>query len=185
LRSFIAIELPESVRTALSVLQQDLKTCGADVRWVKPEGIHLTLKFLGEVKDKDVDRIVEILEGTCKEYSTFHLEINRIGTFPGKRSPRVLWVGISGDETLAALKRKIDDRMSSLGFEKEERPFSPHLTLGRFKSSAGKEAMMQRVDSLKDSSVGKIEVTSISLMRSDLGPAGATYTKIGEFLLNK
>lgn len=171
------------MRTALSGLQQALKSCGADVRWVRPEGIHLTLKFLGDVKEKTVDEIVRILEGTCKKYCAFHLDIKGVGTFPGKKKPRVLWVGVNGNETLLALQREIDDGMASLGFEKEERQFSPHLTLCRFRSFTGKDTLMEKVDALRDSSLGSMEVSTVSLIKSDLGPGGARYTTIREFLL--
>jgi 2'-5' RNA ligase len=183
LRSFIAIELPESVRTALSELQSELKECGADVRWVKPEGIHLTLKFLGDVKEEDVDHVVKLIEGACRKYKAFNLEIAGAGVFPNKRSPRVLWVGINGNGTFKALQSEIDDAMDSMGFEKENRKFIPHLTLGRFRSLKGMDALMERVELNRDIKLGSADVNKISLMKSDLGPAGAKYTRVAEIAL--
>jgi 2'-5' RNA ligase len=183
LRSFIAIELPESVRTALSELQNELKECRADVRWVKPEGIHLTLKFLGYVEDKDVDHIVKLIEGTCRKYKAFNLEIAGAGVFPNKRSPRVLWVGINGNETFKTLQGEIDEAMASTGFEKENRRFIPHLTLGRFRSIKGKDALMEKVESHRDIKLGSMDVSKISLMKSDLSPAGARYTTVAGIAL--
>jgi len=183
LRSFIAIELPEPVRTALSELQNGLKKCGADVRWVKPEGIHLTLKFLGDIKEKDVDRIVNIIEGTCSQYKAFNLEIAGAGVFPNKRSPRVLWVGINGNGTFAALQQEIEDAMASMGFEKEDMKFIPHLTLGRFRSLIGKESLLEEIELHKDNKFGVIDVKSVCFIKSDLCPGGAKYTKVAEIAL--
>jgi 2'-5' RNA ligase len=183
LRSFIAIELPEPVRTALSELQNKFKECGADVRWVRPEGIHLTLKFLGDVKEQDVDSIVKLIEGTCRKYKAFNLEIAGAGVFPNKRSPRVLWVGINGNGTFKALQNEIDDTMSSMGYEKENRKFIPHLTLGRFRSFKGMDELMEKVELHRDSILGSADVNKISLMKSDLGPAGAKYTRVAEIAL--
>jgi len=183
LRSFIAIELPEAVKSALSEFQQELEKCGADVRWVKPEGIHLTLKFLGNINDKDVDRIVKTVEGTCKKYTAFNLEIAGAGVFPNKKTPRVLWVGITGNGAFAKLQQEIEDAMASMGFEKENRKFVPHLTLGRFRSSIGKEALLDKIELQKDNKFGVIDVKTVSFMKSDLSPAGAKHTRVAEILL--
>lgn len=185
LRSFIAIELPEAVRTALSEFQRELQKCGADVRWVKPQGIHLTLKFLGEISEKDAHRITGAIEGTVKHYSCFNLRIRGAGVFPNRKSPRVLWTGAEESATLQGLQREIEDAMSALGFEKEDRRFSPHLTLGRFRSTFGKEPLMEQLELNKDRDLGYINVEAVSFMKSELGPSGAKYTKLAEALLRK
>jgi len=183
LRSFIAIELPETARTALEALQGELKKCGADIRWVRPEHIHLTLKFLGDIREKDVAGIAENIKGTCDRYPAFKLVISGADVFPNTKSPRVLWVGLDGSEVLTGLQNEIEGRMASLGFERENRRFVPHLTLGRFRSSRGKDVMMEKMETCKNSEFGLIEVNSVSLMRSDLGPAGAKYTRLADFRL--
>lgn len=183
MRSFIAIELPDTVKSALLSLQQELKTCGADVRWVRPEGIHLTLKFLGDIEDKILDSIVETLKGTCRKFQKFSCEVRGVGVFPGARAPWVLWTGIAGHDTLSLMQQDIDIGMSSLGFERENRKFTPHLTLGRFRSSEGKMALLDRMEAYKELNLGIINVNHISLMRSELGPAGAKYTRIAEIPL--
>ncbi|MEW6599834.1 MAG: RNA 2',3'-cyclic phosphodiesterase [Nitrospirota bacterium] len=185
MRSFIAIELPDTLKSALLSLQQELKKCGADVRWVRPDGIHLTLKFLGDIEDRLVERIVESLKGTCGKFRAFNCEVRGVGVFPGTRNPRVLWAGISDHDTLALLQVDIDSAMSSLGFERESRKFTAHLTLGRFRSSEGKAALLDRMENYKEQQLGLIDVNHISLMKSDLGPAGAKYTKIAEISLEK
>lgn len=183
MRSFIAIELPDTVSAALVLLQQELKGCGADVRWVRPEGIHLTLKFLGDIEERAVEGIVERLKGTCRKFQTFHCEVKGVGVFPGVRAPRVLWAGIADHDILTSIQQEIEDGMSLLGFEREERKFTPHLTLGRFRSSKGKMVLMKRLEAYKEFHLGIINVNHISLMRSDLGPTGAKYAGIAEIPL--
>ncbi len=180
LRSFIAIELPETVKSALSELQGELKKCGADVRWVKPDNIHLTLKFLGDVEENIVEGIIDSLKGTCGKHSTFSLELSGIGVFPNKKSPRVLWVGLTGSKILPIIQQEIDTGMATLGFKQEKRRFAPHLTLGRFKSSSGKKELADKMNLDMNTAFGLIEVNSVSLMRSDLGPAGAKHTTIAK-----
>lgn len=180
LRSFIAIELPEAVKSALAALQQDLKKCGADIRWVKPENIHVTLKFLGDIDGKNVGNIVKQLDGACAEHPLFDLEISGTGVFPNPKSPRVLWAAIQSVDTLEKLHGDIELAMASLGFSPEGRKFAPHLTLGRFRSLKGSEALMGKIEQHKNDKFGLINVKVISLMRSDLTPAGAKYSRLAE-----
>lgn len=180
MRSFIAIELPDTVKSALLSLQHELKACGADVRWSRPEGIHLTLKFLGNIEERLVDGIVETLKGTCRKFQAFNCEVRGIGVFPGARAPRVLWAGVADHDVLSLIHQDIDIGMSLLGFERESRKFTAHLTLGRFRTSGGKMALLDRMEAYKELSLGIIDVNHISLMRSDLGPGGAKYTRIAE-----
>jgi 2'-5' RNA ligase len=181
LRSFIAIELPETVRSALAEFQQDLKKYGADVRWIKPENIHLTLKFLGNIEEDRVESIAEKIRGACGIHNGFELEISGTGVFPNKRSPRVLWAGVIINDTVMALHKGIEGGMGALGFEREKRRFSPHLTLGRFRSLRGKQAVLDIMDSCREKRFGIMDVNSVLLMRSDLSPKGAKYTKIAIF----
>jgi 2'-5' RNA ligase len=175
LRSFIAIELPESTVNLLVKLQQEFKKCGADVRWIKPGSVHLTLKFLGNINENNVDEIVELLRRVSKKYEAFNLTLSGIGVFPNNRSPRVLWVGIDINDSLTRLQNDIEKEISLFGFEKEKRKFTPHLTLGRFKSSREKGALMDKIDLYHDNRFSSIYVRSVLLMRSDLGQTGAKY----------
>jgi len=178
LRSFIAIELPEKVKSALAELQQELKKCRADIRWVKPENIHLTLKFLGDTDARSIDRIIDAVKAACSIYSRFDLEAKGAGVFPDMRAPRVLWAGISDSDSLSGLQRDIEDGLAALGFSPEKRRFRPHLTIGRLRSSAGMESLYDKIEGDKDISLGSIEVKSIFLIKSELTPSGAEYTKI-------
>jgi len=185
LRSFIAIELPESTINLLVKLQKEFKKCGADVRWVKPGSVHLTLKFLGNVNENKIDKIVEILQRVSKKYEAFNLALSGIGVFPNNRSPRVLWVGIDINDSLTRLRNDIEEEISLLGFEKENRKFAPHLTLGRFRSFRGKGALLDKIDMYQDNRFSSIDVRSVLLMRSDLGQTGAKYTQLAELFLRE
>lgn len=178
LRSFIAIELPERVRSAISELQQELKQRKADIRWVKPDSIHLTLKFLGDTDEKILDRIAEATKAACGGYGRFDLETKGVGVFPDMRAPRVLWLGISDNDSLTGLQKDIENGLATIGFSPEKRRFRPHLTIGRFKSSFGKEGLYDKIEEHKDISLGSIEVKSVFLIKSELTSSGAEYTKI-------
>jgi 2'-5' RNA ligase len=184
LRFFIAIELSEKVKSALTELQRELKQCKADIRWVKPDNIHLTLKFLGDTDEKITGNIVEEIKAACIGYKEFALEIKGVGVFPDMRAPKVLWVGISDNDFLTGLQKSIEDGLAKLGFSPEKRRFRPHLTLGRFKSSLGKEGLYDKIEVDKNISLGSIEVKSIFLIKSELTPSGAEYTKIAGTGLN-
>ncbi len=185
MRSFIAIELPDTAKSALAELQRELKKTGADIRWVKPDNLHLTLKFLGNIEEKVIGTLVQVMRGTCNKYTPFNLEIKGMGFFPNVRSPRIIWVGINGNTAMTGIQSEIDSGLSSLGFEREKRNYAPHLTLGRFRTSQGKRLITEAVEQFSNRSFGVIGVESLSLMRSDLHQAGARYTKIAEISLRE
>ena len=183
IRSFIAIELPEEARSGLGKLRNELERVEhAFVKWVNPEGIHLTLKFLGSIPSKQVAEVGEAMEGATRGISPFHLEISGLGAFPNLKQPRVLWVGISGElDKLLGLQRNIDSALSPLGFTKEKRPFVPHLTLARIRERASpgeRRTFGDLVVSTIFEDKYHIAVDAISLMRSQLTPAGAIYTRL-------
>jgi 2'-5' RNA ligase len=180
LRCFIAINLPESVKNILTGLQQELGQCGADIRWVRPENIHLTLKFLGDINKEAVEDIVKILELAGEEHAAFDFEIFGAGVFPNMKSPRVLWVGLKTGELFAALHQMIEKGAASLGFKAEKRRFLPHLTLGRFRSSRGKSNLIEKIRFFEKNSFGSFNIKSVCLMQSTLKPAGAEYTIMKE-----
>ena len=129
MRLFIAIDLPEDIRSALAELERDLKPISDSVRWVAPDSVHLTLKFIGETPESRVEEIDAAL--AALSWKPFMVLVRGIGFFPGKRSPRVLWAGLDAS-TMDGLAQQIDTRMERLGFEKEKRAFRPpHLTLAR------------------------------------------------------
>ena len=181
IRSFIAIELPEEVKRGLVRLRGELERKEHTfVKWVDVGGIHLTLKFLGNIPSKQVAQITKAIEEAAQGISPFHLEISGLGAFPNLKQPRVLWVSIGGEiDKLSSLQQNIDSALASLGFAKEERPFVPHLTLARIRQGASpleRKMLGELVISTSFGSKYVVAVDAISLMRSQLTPVGAIYT---------
>ncbi len=181
IRSFVAIELPEEAREGLARLRRELERREHKfVKWVAPGGIHLTLKFLGNIPFKRLTEITEAMEGAAQGISPFHLEISGLGAFPSLRQARVFWVGIGGEmDKLSRLQQNIDSSLATLGFAKEERSFVPHLTLARIRQGASpleRKSFGELVGSTVFEDKYHIEVEAINLMRSQLTPAGAIYT---------
>ena len=183
IRSFIAIELPRNVKDGLARLRSELERAEHPfVKWVNPESIHLTLKFLGNIPFKQVAEITKAIEAASKGISPFHLEISGLGAFPNLKQPRVLWVGIKGEiDKLVSLQQNIDLALAPLGFAKEERPFVPHLTLARIREGASpkeRKSFGELVMSTSFEISYPFDVEAVSLMRSQLTPAGAIYTRL-------
>jgi 2'-5' RNA ligase len=181
IRSFIAIELPEEAKEGLARLRKELERGEHKfVKWVDPGGIHLTLKFLGNIPSKRVAEITEAIKEAAQGISPFHLEISGLGAFPSLRQARVLWVGIGGEvDKLSRLQQNIDSTLAALGFAKEERPFVPHLTLARIRQGASppeRRSFGELVGSTTFEDKYPVEVEAVRLMRSQLTPAGAIYT---------
>jgi 2'-5' RNA ligase len=182
IRSFVAIELPDDVKTALVGLQQDLKTqvpSGA-VRWTRPESIHLTLQFLGDVAPGQIEEIIGALRSVGVAQTPFAFELTGVGVFPNPNRPRVVWAGIiEPSGTLVALQKEVGQALTPLGFPPEKRPFTPHLTIGRAARHAGRRELAELGTVIARSelgSMGQVIVDHINLMKSDLQPKGAVYT---------
>ena len=184
LRLFVAIELPAEVRQALLRVQDDLRRAGADrLRWVRPEGVHLTLKFLGEVAAERVDAVEAALRSAIEPFE-LRLRLATLGGFGGARL-RVVWVGLEGDvEPLAALAEQIERALTPLGFPRERRPFAAHLTLARVLDatpSDERERLASLLRRTSPSPMPSMVATEVSLMRSVLGQGGAVYTRFAAF----
>ncbi len=183
IRSFIAIELPEEVKSGLLQLQNELKVSGHNyIKWVAPEGIHLTIKFLGNISSHRVSDVTKAMEEAGRMVSAFQLKIGELGAFPNLRRPRVIWVGIGGElDKLAFLQQRIDNALIPLGFPKEKRPFSPHITLARIREKASFHEQRDFGELIARTSfeaVYNVEVNVLSLMRSQLLPGGAVYSRL-------
>jgi len=182
-RCFIAIEIPVHVQRELHLLVMRLKerVRSADVRWVATANIHLTLKFLGDVPAARIDHVRAALEATCAAAAPIHLGITSPGMFTTRGTPRVVWVGIGGELTrLAALATALDESLGRLGFARENRPFAPHLTVARVRPEAGDSATAALSVAVSDAATGSssFEASEVSLMRSQLTPGGAIYTRM-------
>lgn len=184
LRTFIAIELEEPLRLAIARVQGEFKrqTPPGSVKWVAPEGIHLTLKFLGDTPAGRLDEIEAALTAACAGFAPFEFTVEGRGCFPNFRRPRVVWVAVRDKAgTLALLRAAVERYVAPLGWPTEERGFSPHLTLGRVSKGAKpveEAAVGQMVENSVVEQIGAQQVTAVSLIRSDLRPTGAVYTTL-------
>jgi 2'-5' RNA ligase len=182
-RAFIAIELSEDVLSQVARLQarvrQDLPP--GLVRWVRPGGIHLTLKFLGDVERAYLPEIEHALREACASHAPFILRVDGLGCFPNPRRPRVVWIGVQDDgQALGALQRAVEQAIAPLGFPTERRGFHPHLTLGRVKNGR-KPAELEALGAYAERAkvrAGQMHVDRVHLMQSDLLPSGAVYTSL-------
>ena len=187
-RSFIAIELPQEVKAALSRLAAGLMAKNAaPAKWVEPEGIHLTLKFLGGVAAEKLESIIAAMQTAARGIKPFRLELDGLGAFPGLARAQVVWVGLRGDlSSLTRLQQNIEANVSPLGFPSEARPFHPHLTLARVREQALPAERQKLGELIAASSFafpGAFEVGSVSLMRSQLTRQGAIYSRIASVKL--
>ena len=183
IRSFIAVELPPDVGEVVERVVRGLRaSAGEAVRWVRPEGIHLTLKFLGDIDVDSVPEISRALDRCATAAKPFGLTLEGVGVFPNPRRPRVIWVGLGGAlEPLIGLQQFLEVELEGLGFARERRAFSPHLTLGRVRDGASQHQVKAISDTVVAASVQPGVVFSIrelALMKSDLRPSGAVYTRL-------
>jgi 2'-5' RNA ligase len=186
-RLFVAVELPGPALQALAQLQHELQQHVArGLRWTRPEGIHLTLKFLGETPSERVSAITESLAASVKGVGAHELSLGAIGTFGSRGAPRVLWVDLDGDtETLETLQRRADRALDAIGFPTEKRPFAAHLTLARVREESAREVAEPLAVAVRSVSVPQATITvrEVSLMLSKLGPGGAQYTRVESWQL--
>ncbi len=187
LRLFVAVDLPGQVREALARLQGGLRSHDlSDLRWVRPQGIHLTLKFLGETPAGRVAAITKALAGAIRGRRRSRLALGALGTFGGRRRPRVLWLDITGDiEHVQELQAAVEEALVEVGFPPEERDFSPHLTLARV-PQPGRPGTAERIAQALESVVpprSEFDVREVVLMRSTLQPGGAVYERLAAFPL--
>lgn len=191
MRAFIAIDLPDSIRKVLGQQQTNFQTalCQAnpakpkrdsDIRWTHPEGIHLTLKFLGEITDAQVQQVTESLSA-LRPFENFSVEIKGFGFFPSAARPRVLWAGVQAPPELAQLALDVEHTMEKSGFPREQRAFNPHLTLARFRAPAPRPNLRALVEQQGDATLGRFEITQFFLFESKLSPRGAEYRKVVRF----
>ncbi len=176
MRLFLAINLPAPERDRIQRAIGPLRLAHLPVRWVSTDALHLTLKFLGEVSEERADAVVRAADGVARQYAPFHLELRGLGAFPNLRNPRVVWVAVHAPPELERLAADLDAATAALGFPREARPFSPHLTLGRADRDARAGEFRRLGELAADFDyAGSVGVGSIDLMRSFLSPRGARY----------
>jgi 2'-5' RNA ligase len=184
-RAFIAIELPEEMIAFFHKIQEGLRSYGFKARWVRPENIHLTLKFLGDINSEDIKKAGDAIISAAGENASMSLGAKGIGVFPGVKRPRVIWTGIAGQtKELADLQKTLDGKLETIGFPKEKRPYKGHLTIARIK---GKVDAKRLIDAMTE--FGRLEsktfmAEEVVLFKSKLKPSGAVYTKLMSAALN-
>ena len=179
MRTFIAIELEAQIRDNIQAIINHLKKKGGNIRWIKPQGMHLTLNFLGETPHHAVPDIETALKNTMAPYTAFPLRVKGVGVFPPRtKRPRVLWIGITQNSELERIKEAVEQALEALKFPRETRKFHPHLTLGRVKSYDQMDLILDELMRLQDKEFGEMRVEKIILFESTLKPSGAEYRKI-------
>jgi 2'-5' RNA ligase len=183
IRAFLAIDPPEDIFSEIIKIQGRLKKAiQGDIRWARPEGIHLTLKFFGYVYESDIANISDVVKNSVAKMKALLLNVRSVGAFPSVTRPRVLWLGIDGDtDALINLQTEIDAGLQGYGFKKEDRPFRPHLTLARIKEYKGLVGLAETVKKNEAYIAGSFTVSGLTLFKSDLKPTGAIYTKLDYF----
>jgi 2'-5' RNA ligase len=184
IRAFIAINIPEKLKDKLAEVQNHLKRLPGEFSWVRKEGFHLTLKFLGNILPSQIVPISDYLRKASQGISPFPLKFVGLGAFPQITRPRVIWIGLEDPiGNLKKLQYNLEWRLEQLGFEREGREFSPHLTLGRVKSLKNKAPLLKLITEYKVQEDWIFQVEKVSLMQSDLKPTGAVYSVLEEVRL--
>ncbi len=179
IRSFIAIDFPEETRKALEDIQKELKQCGAGVRCVKPNSIHLTFKFLGNIHLAQVEDIALAVAKEVRDQPPITLGAAGLGAFPSRKKPRVIWIGMEGEvQRLSRIQARVENALEPLGFVREKRVFQPHLTIGRVKDRRRLQALIDAMATLDMEPFNSFDADEIILYKSDLRPTGAIYTKL-------
>ncbi|HDD43966.1 MAG TPA: RNA 2',3'-cyclic phosphodiesterase [Candidatus Desulfofervidus auxilii] len=186
IRTFIAIPLPENVIESLTDLIEKLKPILPKVSWVKPHNIHLTLKFLGNIQENETLKIKQAIEESSFKIKYFSLSGYSLSVFPNIKRARVIWTGLKGDlDILKKLHNDLEEKLNILGFPKEDRAFTPHLTLGRIKKAINSQILANTLKKHTDFSTPSFIVKEIVLFRSDLNPKGAIYTPLEKVFLRE
>lgn len=181
-RIFLAIETPKNIKQKVTELTSGIKKRTSHVKWVVPENFHINLRFLGNVSEEKISKLIESLKDL--RFDKFKLELKGVGAFPSKNYIKVLWLGVVSD-TLSKLKNGVDARLTRIGFAKENREYVPHMTLARVKTASSKEQLLKFITENSDKELGNFEVENFYLYESRLSPKGPEYIELHKFELGK
>jgi 2'-5' RNA ligase len=187
IRCFLAFELPEDIKTIVTQVSGEIRKSSLDVRWVRPEFIHLTVVFMGDIESEQVSLMGEPLSVVCSDHSPFTISLKPMGCFPNSRNPRVIWLGIDADlDRMSRFRDDLQQALSPFGIKEEERAFRPHLTLGRFKKPGKRQTELEQLlAKYRDLSSPARTLGDLVLFRSDLKAGGAVYTKMASWPLSR
>jgi 2'-5' RNA ligase len=194
MRLFVALDVDDNIRGRIATFLDGVRGFVPDARWVRPESLHVTLKFIGEKPEEEVEKIKHALEAIAA--SSFEMSFRGYGFFPGARAPRVFWVGLEGDAKLTSLAATVDETLAGLDIAKEEHAFSPHLTLARGGAGSGSprrqksdspnrsfQHLQEKLAALPAPEFGTMTAHEFFLYRSQLSPGGSKYSKLAGFTL--
>jgi RNA 2',3'-cyclic 3'-phosphodiesterase len=185
-RTFISVELSKPIRDRIVALQDELARAGTDVKWTEPENIHVTLLFLGEVPNEELPEICRVVSETLQDSGPFALSVQGAGCFPNVRRPRIVWVGVgTGTQELVRIHDDLEEPLFHLGFRKEDRKYTPHITLGRVRSDRPTEKLSAALQQHAGWQAGEMHVNEIHVMGSELTRDGPVYTVLGRGKLGK
>lgn len=176
IRTFVAVPVAAEIQKALGCVAQELAAAAGKVKWVEPQNLHFTLKFLGDVRMNDVPAICSAVAEGCRQHAPFEIEVGRIGAFPADDRPRTVWVGVNGGaEPMQALQGSIEERLLEIGFRREGRAYEPHLTIGRVRENPRANSLPELLRRYRDFSAGTMPVSRVVVYSSDLRPEGPVY----------
>lgn len=180
IRTFIAVDIGKVIRDRSVALQENLARTDPDVKWVEPQNLHVTLLFLGEVDDRDVPCVCKIVADCAQKLPAFSMTVATVGCFPNPRRPRIIWIGIGeGTQPLCQIHDALEIPLLELGFRREDRRYTPHITLGRVRTDRPADAFAAALAKLTGWKGGDVMVTEILIMASKLTPQGPEYTVLG------
>lgn len=180
MRTFIAVELPSEIKNQIARIQAEFKKIPAQVSWTKPDNIHLTLKFLGEIEEKQLNPVTEATRSGCKGVKKFKISLKGVGGFPNLRQPRVIWIGTQdGAEELISLQGKIETELEQAGYSKEDKKFRPHFTIGRVRIPENIERLALALEKT-EFQAEDIDIDRVTVMKSQLSSGGSIYTALGK-----
>jgi 2'-5' RNA ligase len=180
-RGFIAVDIDSFLK--ILEFEKELKGAGANIKLVEPKNIHITLKFLGDTNEDMIDTIERVIINAVNGITKFNINLEGAGVFPNQKYIKVIWLGIKQGEKLGSIAKKIDEDLSKMGFKKEKRKFSPHLTIARVRSAKNKEKLLQIIEKYTDTKFAEIKVNSIKLKKSVLTEKGPIYTNLKDIRL--
>lgn len=185
IRTFLGIKIPKNITDKIEKIQKEIENLGVDAKFVEKENLHFNLKFFGSRKTEETEKIKKVVKNAVPKFKKFELEISRIGVFPSKSAPRVLWLGVAEDKELEKLYDELENQFEKIGITKENRPFKAHLTLCRMRSDKNKENLIEKMSEYEHKSFGKFLVDELVLVQSKLSPKGPTYVDLGKFRLGE
>ncbi len=180
IRIFIATEVSDRIANEIANIQDRLKDSADRVSWVKPGNIHLTLRFLGDIEENRMEEIYRAMLQSVSGIDPHDISVKGIGVFPNLNNPRVIWLGVVDEEKLKIIYKALERELCMVGFEKEDRNFHPHISIGRVRYLSNKRAFKERIEGLNGIELGNLIIDKILLYKSELKPSGAIHTRLKE-----